>query len=138
MTRYLLTIATALITFAGLAQDNVTLNGYVKDDKNGEELIGVTVYIPSLKVGAATNAYGFYSITIPKGTYEVHYSFVGFKTQIVTITLNSNQARNIELPSESTIMEEVEVTDKAVDENVIGLQMSRNTINIAQIKKLPA
>jgi hypothetical protein len=138
MTRYLLTIATALITFAGWAQDNVTLNGYVKDDQNGEELIGVTVYIPSLKVGAVTNAYGFYSITIPKGTYDVHYSFVGFKTQVVTIALNSNQARNIELPSESTIMEEVVVSDKAIDENVIGLQMSKNVISIAQIKKLPA
>src|SRR6187551_1043892 len=138
MTRYLLTIATALITFAGWAQDNVTLNGYVKDDQNGEELIGVTVYIPSLKVGASTNAYGFYSITIPKGKYDVHYSFVGFKTQVVTIDLNANQARNIELESESTVIEEFVVTDKAIDENVIGLQMSKNVINIGQVKKLPA
>ncbi len=138
MIRYLLTVVTAWISFAGMAQENVTLNGYVKDVQNGEELIGVTVYVPSLKVGASTNAYGFYSITIPKGTYEVHYSFVGFKTHVVTIALNSNQARNTELESESTLIEEVVVSDRAIDENVIGLQMSKNIINIAQIKKLPA
>ena len=134
----LLTVVTALLSIAGMAQENVTLNGYVKDIQNGEELIGVTVYIPSLKVGASTNAYGFYSITIPKGTYEVHYSFVGYKTEVVTIALSSNQARNFELGSESTLIEEVVVSDRAIDENVIGLQMSKNTINIAQIKKLPA
>jgi hypothetical protein len=138
MIRYVLTVAIALITIAAWSQENVTLNGYVKDEQNGEELIGVTVYIPSLKVGASTNAYGFYSITIPKGQYAVSYSFVGFKTQTVTISLNTNQAKNIELESESIVMEEFVVSDKAIDENVIGLQMSKNTINMAQIKKLPA
>ncbi|MEO7992268.1 MAG: TonB-dependent receptor [Chryseolinea sp.] len=138
MIRYLLTVATALISIAGWSQEHVTLNGYVKDAQNGEELIGVTVYIPSLKVGATTNAYGFYSITIPKGTYEVHYSFVGFKTQVVTIALNSNQANNIELATESTLIEEVVISDRAIDENVIGLQMSKNVIDMAQLRKLPA
>ncbi|HPM31388.1 MAG TPA: TonB-dependent receptor [Chryseolinea sp.] len=138
MTRYLLMIATALISFAGWAQDNVTINGYVKDEQNGEELIGVTVYIPAIKAGAVTNAYGFYSITLPKGTYEVQYSFVGYKTQVVSIVLNANVARNLELASESTLMEEIVVSDRAIDENVIGLQMSKNVIDMAQIKKLPA
>ncbi len=139
MIRYLLTVATAsLISIAGWSQERVTLNGYVKDEQNGEELIGVTVYIPSLKVGATTNAYGFYSITIPSGTYEVSYSFVGFKTQVVTIALNSNQAKNIEMGDESTVMEEVVISDKAIDENVVGLQMSKNVINMVQIRKLPA
>jgi len=131
-------IATALISFAGWAQDNVTINGYVKDEQNGEELIGVTVYIPAIKAGAVTNAYGFYSITLPKGTYEVQYSFVGYKTQVVSIVLNANVARNLELASESTLMEEIVVSDRAIDENVIGLQMSKNVIDMAQIKKLPA
>ncbi len=139
MIRYLLTVATAsLISIAGWSQERVTLNGYVKDEQNGEELIGVTVYIPSLKVGATTNAYGFYSITIPKGNYEVSYSFVGFKTQVITVTLNSNQASNIELETESTVIEEVVISDKAIDENVIGLQMSKNVIDMVQLRKLPA
>ena len=64
-------------------QDKVTLNGYVKDSDNGEELIGVTVYIPELKAGAVTNAYGFYSITLPKGTYEIQFSYMGYAFQTI-------------------------------------------------------
>ncbi len=138
MIRYLLTVLTALITIAGWAQDNVTLNGYVKDALNGEELIGVTVYVSSLKVGTTTNAYGFYSITIPKGTYDVTYTFVGFKNQVVHVSLTASQSRNVELGDESTVIEEFVVSDRAIDENVISLQMSKNVINIAQLKKLPA
>lgn len=41
-----------------------TISGYVKEAGSGELLIGATIYIPSLKTGTATNAYGFYSITI--------------------------------------------------------------------------
>ncbi|MFY0690278.1 MAG: hypothetical protein JXQ90_24145, partial [Cyclobacteriaceae bacterium] len=45
------------------AQENVTLNGYMRDASNGEELIGSTVYITELQTGTASNYYGFYSIT---------------------------------------------------------------------------
>jgi hypothetical protein len=73
-----------LFTFSWLAiaaQDKVTLNGYIKDSNNGEELIGVTIYIPELKAGTVTNSYGFYSITLPKGTYEVQFSYLGYAFQ---------------------------------------------------------
>ena len=70
---YLLSVF-LLLTLHVQAQEKATLNGYVKDARNGEELIGVTVYIPELKAGTITNAYGFYSITLPKGTYDVQFS----------------------------------------------------------------
>jgi hypothetical protein len=52
-----------LIALCARAQ-KITLSGYVQDSKSKEKLIGATVYLPSLKVGLQTNAYGFYSITI--------------------------------------------------------------------------
>ena len=55
------------------AQEKATLNGYVKDAANGEELLGATIHIPSLKAGTVTNDYGFYALTVPKGTYEVRF-----------------------------------------------------------------
>lgn len=121
-----------------LAQDKVTLNGYVKDADNGEELIGVTVYIPKLQAGTVTNPYGFYSITVPSGTYDVQFSFVGFKTQTVSLALTQNETKNIELANEATVIQEVVVTDKPLDANVVDVQMSRHTIDIAQTRKLPA
>lgn len=138
MTRKLLFTVFVLISLHALAQEKVTLNGYVKDASNGEELIGVTVFIPQLKAGAVTNAYGFYSITLPKGTYEVQYSYVGYTFQTVTVELEKDLANNIELASEATFIKEVVVTDKRIDENVVSLQMSKNTLDLTQVRKLPA
>jgi hypothetical protein len=120
------------------SQQKVTLNGYVKDVGNGEELIGVTVYLPALKAGTVTNAYGFYSITVPPGSYDVQYSYTGFKTQTFTLDLTKSLEKNLELESEVTVMQEIEVTDKPLDANVVDLQMSKNTLNMEQVRKLPA
>jgi hypothetical protein len=137
-------IRSLLITFLFLvhvmvqAQEKVTLNGYVKDATNGEELIGVTIYIPQLKAGTVTNPYGFYSITLPKGSYEIQYSYIGYKFQSINIDLNNNVANNVEMQNEATLIQEIVITDKRVDENVVSLQMSKNTLDLNQVRKLPA
>src|SRR5688572_15831257 len=94
------------------AQDKFTINGYIKDSGNGEELIGVNVYIPHLKAGTTTNAYGFYSLTVPKGQYEIQVSYIGYQIQTFTIDLNQDISRNIEMLSEATMMQEVVVEEK--------------------------
>jgi hypothetical protein len=138
MIRNLLVLFFVLLATVVQSQEKVTLNGYVKDANNGEELIGVTVYIPELKAGAVTNAYGFYSITVPKGTYEVQYSYVGYKFQSLTLELTGSVAKNIELQTEATVIDEIVISDKRVDENVVSLQMSKNTLDLNQVRKLPA
>ena len=61
------------------AQD-FTISGTIKDAANGEDLIGATVRIKELPdVGAATNVYGFYSLSIPKGEYVIIFSSLGFE-----------------------------------------------------------
>ncbi|MBL7865770.1 MAG: carboxypeptidase-like regulatory domain-containing protein, partial [Cyclobacteriaceae bacterium] len=89
------------ITIAATGQEKLTINGTVKDASNGEALIGVTVYIKEISNGAVTNEYGFYSITLPKGTYSVDYTYVGFKPSILTVVLDKNIQQNIELQPES-------------------------------------
>ena len=133
----LLTLASTRLTSV-YAQNNVTLNGYVKDFSNGEELIGVTVYVPELKAGTITNAYGFYAITLPKGTYEIQFSYMGYKTQLVKMDLNGDVSHNLELQEEATVIQEIVVEDKRLDANVVDLQMSKNTLDLEQIRKLPA
>jgi hypothetical protein len=120
------------------AQNKVTLNGYIKDTSNGESLIGVTVYFPELKAGTTSNAYGFYSITVPSGSYEVQYSYLGYKLQSVRMDLTTDASNNVEMETEATLMQEIQVVDKPLDGNVANVQMSRNNISVEQVKKLPA
>jgi hypothetical protein len=138
MLRFLLVSTFLFEFFFAHAQSKVTLNGYVKDADNGEELIGVTVYIPELKAGTVTNDYGFYALTVPKGTYEVQYSYIGYKLQVLTTALNADVSQNVELPTEAEQMQEVVIEERALDENVVSVQMSKNTVNMTQVRKLPA
>ena len=138
MVRSLLFFLFCSFSVAGQSQDKATLNGYIRDADNGEELIGVAIYIPELKAGSVTNAYGFYSITVPRGTYEIQFSYLGYKFQSITKELTGNSSFNVSMESEATVIEEIVVSDKRIDENVVSLQMSKNTLDLTQVRKLPA
>ncbi len=120
------------------AQIRHTVNGYVKDAENGEELIGATVLVKVLGSGTVTNVYGFYAISIPAGTYTFQFSYIGYQTVEQVFDLNENIEFNIELPVEARQMDELVITDEAIDANVSDIKMSKNELDIKQIKKLPA
>ncbi|MFM9840930.1 MAG: TonB-dependent receptor [Cyclobacteriaceae bacterium] len=130
-----------VLTFVSIlthGQQKLTLSGYVKDASNGEELIGVTVYIKELATGTTTNPYGFYSITLTPGTYNVQYSYIGYTSQLMPLKLDQNISKNIELVTEAQELTEVVVKAEKSDANVKELQMSKTTLNLDQIRKLPA
>ena len=70
MLKFIQKILLLLLLFPlGLFAQNekLTVSGYVKDNKNGEGLIGASIFIKELFTGTTTNTYGFYSLTLPKG-----------------------------------------------------------------------
>ena len=127
-----------LITLQVNAQKKISISGKITDLKNGEELIGASVSIPSLKSGTTTNAYGFYSLTVPEGTYDIEFSYLGYVTQKKTIVLNQNQKINIELEESKKQLNEVVVkTDRLNNDNVAQNKMSVIKIDVKQVKKIP-
>ncbi len=114
-----------------------TINGYVKDAANGEALIGATVYVKPLNDGAVTNEYGFYSITIQSGSYEISYSYVGYVSQSKTMELLANIRQDIELVSGAEQLEEVVVRGELEQANVQNTEMSNNKLDIRTILKVP-
>lgn len=120
------------------AQKGVTLSGYIKDSANGEELIGATVYVKELATGVVTNPYGFYSITLAPGPYTIQYRYIGFNTQEVTIDLQANHTKSVELVDEISELEEIVITATEDDVNISDLQMSKTKLDIEQLKKLPS
>ena len=118
--------------------EKVTLSGYIKDASSGEELIYANVYVGESGIGATSNLYGFYSITLPRGTYELSFSYIGYETVIETIDLQNNQTLNVELSEEGTLLEEIVVKSKKEDEAIHDIRMSRQELDIEQLKKMPA
>lgn len=116
-----------------------TVSGNVKDAKNGEELIGVSVYVEEIKSGVATNAYGYYSLTLPKGKYTVVFSYVGYVIKKETVDLTSADVKlNLELAEEKRELKEVTVTDdRPTATNVESTKMSVVKMDIKEVKKIP-
>jgi hypothetical protein len=120
------------------AQNKYTLSGYVKDVKNGEQLIGATIIIKELPAtGANSNAYGFFSITVPEGKYTVTAQFTGYQTITDTIELNKNIKLDFALSDAPAQLNEVVVTDEKKDENVTRTQMGVDKLDIQQLKSVP-
>ncbi|WP_430402618.1 TonB-dependent receptor [Fluviicola sp.] len=117
-------------------QENATISGYMNEESSGEPIIGGQVFVPSLQKGASTNEFGFYSLTLPKGNYQLIYRGGGFPNDTLNIVLSRDTIIKAEL-GESTEIEEVEINAKKTD-NVNSTKIGQIELDINQIKKLPA
>jgi len=127
------------ISIKSLAQERVTISGFVREKGSRELLPGVNVYIENSAFNTATNTYGFYSLTIPKAdSASISFSFVGYEKYNIRISARTDQQFSIELFSANQL-EEVLVSAARTSEKVSeSVQMSKIEVPISQIKKLPA
>lgn len=132
---YLTVVMLLLFAFAN-AQQKFTLSGTISDATSNETLIGASVYIAEANIAVAANEYGFYSISLPAGTYTVQVSFVSFGTLQETIELNQDIRKNFSLnPGEE--LNEVVITENVNRANIKKPEMSVNRLSIQEIKKMP-
>ncbi|MCX6352388.1 MAG: TonB-dependent receptor plug domain-containing protein [Bacteroidetes bacterium] len=121
------------------AQKKHTISGYVSDIKNGEMLIGSIISVAKQNTGTATNAYGFYSITLAEDSHYVLISFVGYKPQLKKIFLGADLRLNITLEPQVYETKVVGITvNKKARENINRPKMGIIDIPVYQIKELPA
>lgn len=128
-----------LCLFAGseIFAQNFTLSGTIADQSNNETLIGASVYVVETKTGTTTNEYGFYSLSLPAGTYTIKVTYVGFAEFSQTVTLDTNTRQNFKVSSDSQQLSEVVVTTESTKTNVRKPEMSVARLTAAQIKKMP-
>lgn len=118
--------------------EKYTISGYIKDEGSGEELIYANVHEKLLDVGTTTNAYGFYSITLPAGRHSLEFSYLGYETIVKIVDLDQDLSLNVELSNGATNLDEIVVTGEAEDNAIEEVSMSRIGIEVEQLKKLPA
>lgn len=125
-------------TFTQLnAQEKYTLSGTITDAESNETLIGVNILFPEISNGVTTNSYGFFSITIPEGTYQLQLSYLGYKDVFETITLDKNIRRNFSLSLQTETLDEVIIEENVERLNIRKPQMSVNALTAETIKKIP-
>ena len=130
-------VETGEILFANLKLSGQDNSLYYYDKKGNETLIGATIYFPDLSVGTTTNEYGFYSITISKGTHNISVSYLGFSDESKIIELNDKTSLDFYLSEMSQALDEVVIQTDIEKINIKSTQMSVNKLTSKTIKQIP-
>lgn len=135
MKSFPLLVYALMISLAGSAQTKYTLSGFVRDSLSGESLIGATVQVQD-DGSVTSNQYGFYSLTLPAGDYTLLVSFAGYQLQQLNIRFDRNIRHNFQLLPRGAL-QEVIVSSKRKDGNVMNAQMGKIDLSMQQVKAVP-
>lgn len=115
-----------------------TVYGFVTAAQSGEALIGATISLSGNKTyNTITNAYGFYSLTVPAGEYALSGSYVGFRNMDDKIAIEENHRHNIELRvKEADTLLAVTVTSSGKKSIVQNVVTGNHRLSITDIKKI--
>ncbi|MFW5707747.1 MAG: carboxypeptidase-like regulatory domain-containing protein [Bacteroidota bacterium] len=114
-----------------------TLSGHVRDKTSMETLPGASILAKNINTGTTTNSYGFYSLSLPGGEYELLFRFVGYQPKTITVSLQQHTRQSIDLEPAQRILNEVTVMASNLPENLRKSQSSRIQANPRKLELLP-
>lgn len=116
---------------------SVTLSGWITNRDTKENVAGVTVQVPALTTGTISNAFGFYSITIPRGNHSVKFTFIGMRERVIDLNLYDSGELNIDMTSVLIPLKEAVITaEKDITLQRTGSGVEK--INIASFRLMPS
>ena len=137
--RFSFLICCISLAFSLHAQQDFTVSGFVYDAENGETVIGATIIDKNdMSNGVVTNAYGYYALTLSRGTHTLEASYIGYKDEYHTLTVESGNVKQDFFMKSGITIETVEITAKEEDQNVSSTEMGTVSLQVEQVKKLPA
>lgn len=115
---------------------NVELSGYITNRDTREPVAGVTVFNQKLSVGTISNQHGFYTLSLPRGSHLVQFSFIGMKEKSVNANIYGNGEMNVEMNSVLIPLKETVISaqrDMVLQRFEVGMEK----INISSFRLLP-
>ena len=118
-------------------QNSFTISGYVQDNSNNELIIGASVIVKELQIGTVTNNYGFFSLTLVEGEYDLIFQSLGFEDQSLIFSLDRNISVNIFLNENIESLDEVILSKNIEDIDVELPLLSMNILSGKTIRQTP-
>ena len=115
---------------------NVSLTGYIKNKTGNEPLAGVTVFIRELARGSVTDGTGFYQINVPRGAYNVRFSFLGMKEVSLSTRVYGSGRLDIEMAEDFIPIEGAVVTARRSD-MLRRYEVGLERVNMATFRLMP-
>jgi len=115
---------------------NVIVSGYITNKDTKDPIAGVTVYVEKLTVGTISNAYGFYTLSLPRGIHILRLSYIGIREKMINLNLYGDGELNVDMNRVLIPLKEAIVT---VRKNMIlqRFEIGVEKINITAFKLLP-
>lgn len=126
-----------VIVKAETAGTKYTVSGFIQDASSGERFIGANVYAPASRLGTATNAYGFYSVTLPADSVTLVFTYLGYQPVTETLKLEKDVRLDVALEPVTVSAEEVVVSAERGEPIEARTQMSSVDIPIRQVRSIP-
>ncbi|MEM7298576.1 MAG: TonB-dependent receptor, partial [Bacteroidota bacterium] len=117
--------------------ERATINGFIKDSKSGEALIGATIYDTKSGYGAITNNYGFFSLTLMKDSVDLSVSYLGFERINHLLFLEGDLSINFDMIESNDLLKEVVVSGLEYEDVELTPQMSSVSLTSKQIESVP-
>jgi TonB dependent receptor/TonB-dependent Receptor Plug Domain/CarboxypepD_reg-like domain len=116
---------------------NAVVSGTVSDAL-GETLVGASIANINGGSGTVTNAYGFFSLSVPMGKrVRIRASFAGLQTSEYEWILVADTVLQIRL-SGGNQLKEVNVIAKTDAANIESIQLGQRGLSMQEIRKIPA
>ncbi|MDB5248951.1 MAG: TonB-dependent receptor [Segetibacter sp.] len=131
---FIISLGSSTLLFS---QQKFTISGTVTSAKTGETVIGASVRVAKTTAGTSSNEYGFYSLTLLKGSYSIEVSAVGQKSKPAQVQLDKNIVLNISLEEETRELQTVVVTATPNRRSITNTQMGMDRLTIAETKNIP-
>ncbi len=135
---WILSIIISFVLTQLAGAQNFTISGTLKDATNGEDLIGASVILKEKPaIGAFTNSYGFFSLTLPKGEHILILKYLGYNVMEIPIALDKDIILNKELTPESLLIGEVVIQAQKDNKNISKNEMSIVKLDPKEIESVP-
>ncbi len=134
--KYIFTCLIALVTLSFTKAQSI--KGSVKDDKNGETLIGASVVVSGTQNGASTNVNGEFELKY-SGSYPVKLdvSFIGYSSKSVEIQSQSENIQ-ISLSVDEELLDEIDVIEQRLSKKQQESALTVEAMDALSIKETPS
>ncbi|NJN26782.1 MAG: TonB-dependent receptor [Cyclobacteriaceae bacterium] len=125
-------------TAAAKPKTTSTISGYITEAATGEVLIGATVMVPQLQQGTITNAYGFYSLSLPSGNHQLVTRYIGYKEISQAISLYRDIRSDHQLHEELGLLPELTIREDQSMAFVENIKMGYAPMKPEEVAQMPA
>lgn len=134
MRKILSLIVLCILSWQIAYAQNYTVSGVVTSSDDGSPMPGVSVVVKGTTTGITTDIDGNYSIVLPDGKRVLVFSFVGMKTQ--EITIKDNSPLNVVLDLDTKAIDEVMVVAYGTTKKT-SFTGSATSVKADDIKNVP-